>query len=412
MQLKRSPLALQGTSRGKHAVSRRRSVLSKFYRYKYVLPVTRKLERSNFVIAPSDNHKKHEFRPMPMMVVPTHNYCPPDYQQHTDDDNIGGTCNSNSNIYSSSSASVGARSQSKSIPTSTQKDGDDKEGTINRKTSCSDIKTEETTIFRQLGILKRGGYWKHLPREEQEQDQEEHEEGMLPDERWRNNSMGSLVGNKDENKENLIRYLNHPNVMRTVAEFNEDDVEADDDTIATEIDDMDDDDCLHDSNSDPFSEYVLTRTDRIGCNANSGSIGSLCKGFYIHAITEDGWMCSNNCFHNSDIATDSNSYDEVLRGELKGEDNDKDKESRLKFQQLASSSSSSSPSLSSSSPLILLRLPNKVAALGREKMHVQEIGLVKRRDNGTVEPCNYYLNSDGDVIIHSASEQLYGRILL
>jgi len=233
---------------------------------------------------------------------------------------------------------------------------------------------ENVTIFRQLSILKLGGYWKHLQREDQ------YGEETTPRQSW-------ICRGKDENKENVMR--SHPNIFTTVPFYHEqrdittdDDIDDDDDDDDDEDDGDDDDDeieevddgCLNGSNSDSFIECAFN-TDRVGFVGPFG-------GFFIHAITEDGWMCSDQLYDTSN--------------KINANDDDQQDKCEVEARQL--------------STFPLLRLPKKVTALGQEGMYIEDMDLMKRRDNGTIEPCNHRHNSFYDTIFRSSSENLCRRI--
>jgi hypothetical protein len=222
---------------------------------------------------------------------------------------------------------------------------------------------DNVTIFRQLSILKRGGYWKHLQREE------EYREETTPQQSWR-----IYDGGKDENKENAAN-----------DDIDEDDNDDDDDDDEEEIDDG------------YLVEYAFN-TDRVDLGGP--------HGFYIHAITEDGWVCSDDRLRDNDDDVDVDVNDDDQQYECEGEARRRRRRRQNVQQQL-----STLPSSSSSSTL-LLRLPKKVASLGREGMFIIGINLMKRRDNGAVEPCNHYSNSNHGIVVRSSSEDLYGRILI
>jgi len=298
---RQSPLVLLSTPRRKPTTISRRSVLSKFRRPKCVLPVRRGpwIRYNPFVFSPHPN------------PIPSIN----DEKKEAD---------------SSSSDNYNGEGIEKNV-----------------------------TIFRQLSILKLGGYWKHLQREDQW-------EGITPQQSW-------IFGGNDENKENVIR--SHPNIFTTVPVYHEQrDITIDDD-IAEEDDDGDDGDdieevddfCLNGRKSDLFIE----------CAFNTDRVGFVGGGFYIQKITGDGWICSDQLYDKNNI-------------------NDDDGQQDTQTHQL--------------STLPLLRLPKKVTALGQEGMYIEDIDLMKRRDNGTIEPCNHRHNSHYDTIFCSTSEDICRRI--
>ena len=211
---------------------------------------------------------------------------------------------------------------------------------------------DNVTLFRQLSILKRGGYWKHLQREE------EYREGTTPQQSWRNYN-----GGNDEDKENA------PHI-------DEDDNDDDDDD-EEEIDDG------------YLVECALFNTDQVGVGGP--------RGFYVHAVTEDGWMCS----------------DDQLRDDVDVKDDDQQDECEEEARRRRQNVERQHLMLSPSSSTLLLRLPKKVASLGRKGMLILGINLMERRHNGAIEPCNHYSNSNHGTIVRpssESSEDLYGRI--
>ena len=86
----------------------------------------------------------------------------------------------------------------------------------------------------------------------------------------------------------------------------------------------------------------------IASNSKNETIG---VSFRVHAITEEGWMC---------------------------------------FLERKEQS------------MFLLRLPAKVAALGKEGMLVTGVDLMKRRDNGVLEPCTHFRPSNPSIDVTNA----------
>ena len=122
-----------------------------------------------------------------------------------------------------------------------------------------------------------------------------------------------------------------------------------------------------DESTNPFVGCAFT-TDRVDFGVPIG--------FYVHAVTEDGWVCSEGLRDNNDV----------------GEHEECGEEGRPK-------------------KLLLLRLPSKVAAIGRQGMYVQHVDLMKRQDNGAVEPCNRRSYMYGFMNRFSTVD-LHGRISL
>eukprot|EP00532_Pseudo-nitzschia_australis_P015822 CAMPEP_0168255824 /NCGR_PEP_ID=MMETSP0141_2-20121125/5463_1 /TAXON_ID=44445 /ORGANISM="Pseudo-nitzschia australis, Strain 10249 10 AB" /LENGTH=427 /DNA_ID=CAMNT_0008192355 /DNA_START=122 /DNA_END=1406 /DNA_ORIENTATION=- len=230
-----------------------------------------------------------------------------------------------------------------------------KNGTINHRflrqqsfNSGTSILTEEgvapaqkiDSTFRQLNVLKQGGYWEHLPREEGHQEAIkgtwEQKEGVTE---GRHN-----FSRKDDNKENVSRHY-HPN---TPVPYN----------IRDESprywSDEDDDDEEHywgetEMNRNRFNAFIGSAF------TNQLDVGEPI-GFYVFEITEEGWMCSD------------------LRNNNNDDDSDNDKDIGKNRHQT----------------MLLLRLPSKVTALGWRGMYIQGIDLMRRRNNGVLEPCNQH----------------------
>jgi hypothetical protein len=225
---------------------------------------------------------------------------------------------------------------------------------------------DSVAIFRQLNILKRGGYWEHLQRNGTHDEEGHRECETLPDERWNHSPF-----RKDENKENLSR-ANHPN---TLIYYQEDD----------------DDEDEHDGNPssiDPYVGSALAITDKNRTIGNS-------IVFFVHAITEDGWMCSSQAFCGGNDCGCSDVHNEPSAA--------------------AESSSGHHHYHKKHQSLLLLHLPSKVAALGRTGMCVRGVDLMKRRDNGALEPHIHLTTSGyGHAFLgdSSLSDPLFGRISL
>ncbi|OEU23021.1 hypothetical protein FRACYDRAFT_233187 [Fragilariopsis cylindrus CCMP1102] len=120
-------------------------------------------------------------------------------------------------------------------------------------------------------------------------------------------------------------------------------------------------------------------------------------GFYIHAVTEDGWMCS----------------DDQLRDDVDVNDDDQQDECEEEARRRRHNVERQLSMLSPSSSTLLLRLPKKVASLGRKGMLILGINLMERRHNGAIEPCNHHSYSNYGTIARpssESSEDLYGRI--
>ncbi len=190
---------------------------------------------------------------------------------------------------------------------------------------------DKEKIFQQLNILKRGGYWKHLSgncRGGEFSDGDDiwhHEDIFIHEDRLDRKR-------KDENKENG-RQARHPNIQIM--------------SSAQEEVDFREEEEFHRNSVGPFVGSALTVNSKI--SMMDGPIG-----FRIIEITEDGWMCCLDrfwhcvCNINKHHAVDSSG---ILR-----------------------------------QALVLLYLPRRVAALGRQGMVISDIDLMKRRDNGALEP--------------------------
>mmetsp|Transcript_26914 Transcript_26914/g.63211 ORF Transcript_26914/g.63211 Transcript_26914/m.63211 type:complete len:464 (+) Transcript_26914:166-1557(+) len=211
---------------------------------------------------------------------------------------------------------------------------------------------DSVTIFRHLNVLKRGGYWKHLPRD----DPPREGRANFPRE-------SQYTIRKEENKENSPS-ANHPNARVPSALPTEWDVEEDDDDeyLGVEADG-------HGTIvENPFEGSALAtgghRSDTLGEFA----------GFRVHAITDDGWLCGSEPYR------ESSAHDQ-----------------QHQLQQ----------------PLLLLHLPRKVAALARSGMFVRGVDLMKRRDNGALEPHSHQDGNDSQGNRdRSLGDSLFGRILL
>ena len=192
---------------------------------------------------------------------------------------------------------------------------------INDTEDASDL-IDSNKIFRQLNILKRGGYWKHLMGEgglenvcNDDGDVYEKEENRI---------------RKEENKENLPR-ASHPNIQITNSSQGEWSYEEDD-----SIEEEEEEEALHRNGVSTFVGSALV------ANSKHGMVDGP-VGFQVHEITEDGWMCGH--WHGATYPIDT-----------------------------------------AQQPLLLFHLPDRVAALGRIGMVIGGIDLMKRRDNGALEP--------------------------
>jgi hypothetical protein len=216
-----------------------------------------------------------------------------------------------------------------------------KEGTQGTHTNNDDI--DSTTIFRQLNILKRGGYWKYLPREDAQEEEHHWDEERLPERR-------SNLFRKEENKENFPR-ASHPNTRiayRSQREWEWDNEEDDDDH-----EDYGEEGETHRNSIDPFVGSALEIS-------NKNYIDIECIGFRVHTVTKDGWMCSSE-----QICCGNNNCDGATAGSTKQQQQQQQPQQQL---------------------LVMLHLPSKVATLGRQGMCVRGMDLMKRRNNGVLEP--------------------------
>jgi hypothetical protein len=183
---------------------------------------------------------------------------------------------------------------------------------------------DESKIIFHLRVLKKGGYWQHLPREDGEHhhDEEHHlDHGNDPVRSTRVEAVtvSSTVACDDVEKENASRLGNR---KQTSPHFwqNENDHEDD------EIDYEDEDEEAIDDENDTVDRVFIC------CVLISPR-----DGIVVHKVTKDGWWVS------SPLVNGEDSY--------------------------------------------LLRLPSKLASLGRDGMKLFGIDLMKRRDNGVLEPC-------------------------
>jgi hypothetical protein len=228
---------------------------------------------------------------------------------------------------------------------------------------------DSATIFRQLNILKTGGYWKYLLLEDAQEEEQDWDEEMLPEER-------SNRVRKEASKENSPR-ASHPNTCigyRNQREWEWDDEE--------DYEDYEEEGRTHRNSINPFVGSALQIS-------NKNDIGIECIGFRVQTVTKDGWMCSSEQF-----CCGSNNCNGATAGSTRHQQQH----------------------------LVLLHLPSKLAALGRHGMYMRGMDLMKRRDNGAVEPHTHhhantgYGNGNGILGDHPSTITdhclLFGRISL
>lgn len=213
-------------------------------------------------------------------------------------------------------------------------------GGINDTEDTSDL-IDSNKIFRQLNILKRGGYWKHLVMGGSVPEHVCYDDGDVYEEEQNRIR-------KEENKENLPR-AGHPNIQITNSSQGEWSYEEDD-FIQEEEE-------FHSNGVGPFVGSALVT------NSKHGMVDGP-VGFRVHEITEDGWMCSH------------------CHGAI-------------------------GPSNTSQHPLLLFHLPDRVATLGRMGMVISGIDLMKRRDNGALEPHTHDLRRSPSTM---PTDYLFGTI--
>eukprot|EP00536_Pseudo-nitzschia_multiseries_P012200 jgi/Psemu1/31204/gm1.31204_g len=225
-------------------------------------------------------------------------------------------------------------------------------------------------IFRQLNVLKQGGYWEHLPREE---DHQESTPDLYNREETINGEVQAFV-HEDENKENSRRNY-HPN--RNVQYSNSGEILT---NINDDNGEVGDEDENEDEDEQGGDEYGGEREMDIGGTSVfvgsafiNGFGGAEPVGFYVDEITGDGWICSK--FRQGKKKNSFNDDEDI---------GEREHHSKL-----------------------LLRLPSKVALLGRLGMHVQGVNLLKRRDNGVVEPFDQYCVVDDIPVTLSARNGTY-----
>ena len=182
------------------------------------------------------------------------------------------------------------------------------------------------------------------------EDGEHNQDGDCPQYREQYNLL-----RREENKENVARTI-HPNRRSDYDSQGIWDYEESEDSLEEEI--------------DPFVGSVLANGNR-----NTMLGGSI--GFRVHAITEDGWMCC---------------LEELAPSVCKKNCN------ALADEPCATQQT-----------LVLLHLPTKVAALGRQGMFVSGMDLMKRRDNGVLEPHTRILSSNP---LTRSTNHLFGRASL
>ena len=215
---------------------------------------------------------------------------------------------------------------------------------------------DSATIFRQLNVLKRGGYWKHLPRDEVNMVEQE----RPPRERLPREMYDSI--RKEENKENSPT-ANHPNMPVSSSsqigwDGEEEEEEEDDEYFGEDVD-----------GRGTFVENLYIGSAFV--TGHSRNMLGEFVGFRVHSITDDGWLCGSE--RSRDISIQNHQLQ----------------------------------------PLLLLHLPRKVAALGRPGMRVWGVDLMKRWDNGALEPHSHHVcntshgNRDG-----SLGDSVFGRIFL
>jgi hypothetical protein len=236
-------------------------------------------------------------------------------------------------------------------------------------TSCSDRGiVDGDKIIHQLSVLKAGGYWKYLSSSggdgielghysdvEDNTDGTNHQSYNSNNEAKENSrpvfgnlhndggSRGIRGGNRTWRRRN--RTMTNP------SRYEPDNDDDDDDDEDEQYGNDDDDDNTSSIDSDNHTtRSTAASTFLAGCVLSGTSTVHCTNGFFVTKVTGDGWLCARAVPLESDSCTTSTCADSI--------------------------------------PTYLLRLPWKVARLGRDGMSINGIDLRQRRDNGALEPCN------------------------
>ncbi|KAG7362031.1 hypothetical protein IV203_025697 [Nitzschia inconspicua] len=202
---------------------------------------------------------------------------------------------------------------------------------------------DQAKILHHLRVLKNGGYWQYLPKEE-DNSPAVADDGVLR-EQSDSDDTSDLVGESDTrssrrhgdlssqvardgvgNKENISHLVNRKQLRNRVSE--------------NELDhhDDEDDDPEEDEDHDDVLNAVDNHNDRFGIVHSMCVLSAQPQGIVVRRVTDDGWMMASSL----DTTTVEASC--------------------------------------------LLRLPSKVASLGRDGMTIFGMDVMKRKDNGALEP--------------------------
>ena len=237
------------------------------------------------------------------------------------------------------------------------------------------INSDGDKIIQQLNILKEGGYWRYLPKEEEDDEEAHGDDGNGPidgfygddnDESEENTTTTRMDQSSFTSAHSLMTMPYHAirneygvdkeNVshLANQQEYNQWSSEQEDQLEEEDEEDEDDDDYeeYDEFDNDDDSRRIFQCCVLSGSQSHGG-------GFSVVRVTEDGWICC------SKKQSSNNNVDGHL-----------------------------------------LRLPSKVAKLGRVGMTISGIDLMKRSDNGILEPCSSATERSG------METKLYGVILL
>ena len=222
-------------------------------------------------------------------------------------------------------------------------------------------------IILQLNILKEGRYWKYLPKEEDDNDGDDGDDtnnhdsgrGHTSTSLYHSSAPQSVTYHEYETDKENVSYVSNQNPLqcRLLYEHGVEDreEEEEEDGNNDEENDEEEDHEFYDDDEDQTG-MILDRRNNHGsirpiyqCCVISGDPSH--GGFCVVRVTDDGWLCSKKKSSTS-RCNDMSVEEDGLQGPY------------------------------------LLRLPLKVGKLGREGMTISGIDLMKRLDNGILEPSN------------------------
>mmetsp|Transcript_12802 Transcript_12802/g.22318 ORF Transcript_12802/g.22318 Transcript_12802/m.22318 type:complete len:471 (+) Transcript_12802:236-1648(+) len=214
---------------------------------------------------------------------------------------------------------------------------------------------DDLKILQLLNVLKEGGYWKYLPKEH---DDGGDDGGVEMD--FITGTSSTTSHGEERQRQQHHHHQQHHNDDYDDYETNKENCSSygnrTDDAMTSQDPRWTMEEVNDDEEEDDEEDDADTDNDCAFCACVLSS-SSDHDGFYVRKVTDDGWLCSG---------TPGNSVDEDCH---------------------------------------LLRLPLKLAKLGKDGMRISGIDLMQRSNNGVLEPCN---TSEDD----ADSRRLFGTIHL